>query len=110
MLNTSLKKGDNVQVISGDDKGKKGKILKIFPLEDRETFKVIVEGVNFVKRHTRPNKQAQQGGIIQKEAPMYVAKLMLICPRCNKPTKIGKKTLKDGKKSRMCKKCSEVIE
>jgi len=109
MLNKSLKKGDNVQVISGDDKGKKGKILKVFPLEKRKTFKAIVEGVNFVKRHTKPNKQAQQGGIIQKEAPIYVDKLMLICPRCNKPSKIGKKMLKDGEKSRTCKKCSEVI-
>ncbi len=110
MFNTDLKKGDNVQVISGDDKGKKGKVLKVIPLEEKGMFKVIVEGVNFVKKHTRPNKQAQQGGIIQKEAPLTVSKVMLICPRCNRPSKIGKKSLKDGTKSRLCKKCSEVIE
>jgi large subunit ribosomal protein L24 len=110
MLNKSLKKGDNVLVISGDDKGKKGKILKVFPLIEKDTFKAIVEGVNFVKRHTRPNKNSQQGGIIQKEAPIGISKLALICPRCNMPSKVGKKTLKDGTKTRMCKKCGEVIE
>ncbi len=108
-MNTNLKKGDHVQVITGDDKGKKGKILKLFPLTEKETFKIIIEGVNFVKRHTRPNKQAQQGGIIQREAPLAVSKVMLVCPRCNRPTKIGMKMMKDGKKSRMCKKCSEVF-
>lgn len=110
---THLKKGDTVEVISGDDKGKKGKILRVekyIKFGDEKSFKVIVEGVNFIKRHTKPSQKVAQGGIIQKEAPINISNVMLICPRCSKPTKIGMKILRDGKKSKICKKCKELIE
>jgi large subunit ribosomal protein L24 len=101
-----VKSGDKVVVLSGKDKGKQGKILTVFPKESR----VIVEGVNIVKRHTKPNRQNQQGGIIEKEAPINSSNVMLVCPRCNKPTRIAKKFLQDGQKVRQCKKCNEVID
>jgi large subunit ribosomal protein L24 len=110
---TNLKKGDTVQVIAGENKGKKGRILKLSYVERPygvKLAKVIVEGVNFVKKHTRANQKAQQGGIIQKEAPIYVNKVMLLCAKCGKSTKIGMKFLRDGKKTRFCKKCGELVE
>jgi len=111
-LKTHLKKGDNVEVISGNYKGKKGRILKVLKVKKgKHTYlKVIVEGVNFVKRHTRPTQQIPQGGIVQKESPIDISNVMFICPRCSKPTKIGIKFLSDGTKARMCKKCKEIIE
>lgn len=99
-------KGDNVLVIAGDDKGKSGKVLKVFP-EDR---RVLVEGVNFVKRHTRRVRQSQQGGIVEKEASIDVSNVMLVCPKCRERTRTGKKRLASGKKVRACKKCGEIFE
>jgi large subunit ribosomal protein L24 len=110
---TSLKKNDTVIVLSGDDKGKKGRILKLVLKTTRKgntRIMAVIEGVNFIKKHSKPNKQAQQGGIVSKEAPITAAKLMLICPRCNRPSKTGIKILRDGVKSRSCKKCGETIE
>jgi len=98
-------KNDTVLVISGNYKGKKGKVLKVFPKENR----VIVEGVNFVKRHTRPTPKNQQGGIIEKEAPIHVSKLMVICPKCDTPSRIGRKVLEDKSRVRICKNCEEMI-
>ncbi|QTA38692.1 50S ribosomal protein L24 [Thermosipho ferrireducens] len=101
-----IKKGDTVQVLSGKDKGKVGEVIAVIPKED----KVIVRGVNVVKRHQRPNPQLRQGGIIEKEAPIYVSKVALVCPDCGKPTRVGFKFLEDGTKVRYCKKCGEVID
>ncbi len=105
-MGLGIKKGDTVLVLSGKDKDKKGRVIKVMPKEE----KVIVEGVNIVKKHQKPSRKYPQGGIIEKEFPIYRAKVMLICPKCDKPTRISAKILEDGKKVRVCKKCKEVID
>ncbi|MGE4357404.1 MAG: 50S ribosomal protein L24 [Candidatus Omnitrophota bacterium] len=100
-----IKKNDIVFVISGKDRGKKGKVLAVFPKEKR----AIVEGVNLIKRHQRRRSQDMPGGIIEKEAPLALSKLMLFCGHCNRPTRVGITLLKDGTKARYCKKCKEII-
>ena len=101
----NVKKGDTVVVLSGKDKGKQGKVIQALPKKN----KVVVEGVNKVKRHTKPNQSAPQGGILVKEAPMFAAKVMLVCPACGKATRIAHKDV-NGKSVRACKKCGEVID
>lgn len=101
-----VKSGDKVLILSGKDKDKTGKVLEVMP----RTGKVIVEGVNIIKRHQRPTRDNPQGGIMEKEGPIYSAKVMLICPRCNKPARVGQKYLADGEKVRYCKNCGEVNE
>lgn len=101
-----VKKEDTVMVISGKDRGKKGKVLKTFPSEK----KVIVEGVNFTKKHQRPTNQYREGGIIERESPIYVSKVMVVCPNCNRPTRIAHKVLENGEKVRVCKKCGEIMD
>ncbi len=109
MFKTRLKKNDKVKVISGNHKGKEGKILKIF----RDKDSVIVEGVNIIKRHTRPTQKNPQGGITQKEAPIHISNIMLIDPKANEPTRIGMQIISDdsGNKKRMRygKKSGEII-
>ena len=105
MNKMSIKKNDTVVVLSGKDKGKQGKVLAVMPA-DR---KVIVEGINMVSRHTKPRKQGDQGGILQKEAPIYACKVQKVCPKCNKPTRPAHKMLADGKKVCVCKKCGAEI-
>lgn len=100
-----IKKNDNVAVIAGRDKGKKGRIIAVFPEIDR----ALVEGINFVKVHKRKTQQDQQGGIMQKEAPIHLSNLMLVCKQCNKPVRVGFSVLKDGSKNRACKSCGELI-
>jgi large subunit ribosomal protein L24 len=99
-----IRKNDQVQVISGNYKGKQGRVLKVFP--KRQT--IIVEGVNFIKRHTRPNQNNPQGGIVEKEAPVHVSNVVLI--HNGQPTKVSHKSLKDGKKVRVARKTGEVID
>lgn len=99
-----IRKDDMVKVISGNYKGKTGRVLKVY----HETDRVIVEGVNFIKRHTRPSQNNQQGGIVEKEAPIHVSNIALLFN--NKSTKVGFKTLKDGKKVRYSKETGEVID
>ncbi len=101
----SIKKGDTVLVLSGKDKGKQGKVLEAMPKKD----KVVVEGVNEVKRHTKPNQANPQGGIITKSAPLAASKLQVVCPACKKATRV-KKVLVAGKYVRACKRCGEVID
>lgn len=101
-----LKLNDQVEVIAGKDKGRVGKIIKVH----RDSDKVIVEKINMIKRHTKPSVMNQQGGIIDKEAPLQSSNLMLICPRCNKTTRVGSNILDDGAKVRTCKKCGESVE
>lgn len=101
----NVKKGDTVVVLSGKDKGKQGEVLQALPKKG----KVIVKDVNKVKRHTKPNQKAPQGGILVKEAPLHASKVMVVCPACKKPTRIAHK-LVDGKNVRVCKKCGEVID
>ena len=105
LIKLHVKKGDTVVVLSGKDKGKQGKIITAMP----KAGKVIVEGINKVKRHSKPSLKVPQGGIITKEMPLHACKVQLVCPACNKPTRIGHKEV-NGKNSRVCKKCGEVIE
>lgn len=101
-----VKKEDTVMVISGKDKGKKGRIIAAFPRENR----VLVEGVNMVKKHSKPTQQNPQGGIINQEAPIHVSNVMLIDPKSGQPTRIGYKILDNGKKVRVAKKSGQVID
>jgi large subunit ribosomal protein L24 len=103
---TYLKKDDQVEVITGKDKGRVGKILRV--LKDQD--KVVVERINMIKRHTKPTEMNQQGQIVDKEAPIHVSNIQLICPECTKTGRIGKKTLEDGTKVRFCKSCGDAIE
>ncbi|MDI6765750.1 MAG: 50S ribosomal protein L24 [Bacteroidota bacterium] len=106
----NIHKNDNVTVISGNAKGKTGKVLKIF----RDDYRVIIEGVNIIKRHTRRSQKNPQAGIIQKEAPISASNVMVICPKCNKPSRIGHKAVTDttsGRKHsmRVCRNCEEMF-
>ncbi|MBK8165392.1 MAG: 50S ribosomal protein L24 [bacterium] len=100
-----LKKNDTVRVITGEDKGKEGRILKVFPDKGR----IIVEKVNLIKRHTRPSKSLPQGGIIEKEAPINVTNVMLVCPKTGKPTRVGSQVLSDGSRARVSRKSGDMI-
>ena len=105
MNKMSIKKGDTVIVLSGKDKGKQGKVLEVMPKDG----KVVVEKINVVSRHTKPRRQGEEGGINQKEAPIYACKVMRGCPKCNKATRPAHKMLADGKKVCVCKKCGAEI-
>ena len=105
MIKMNIKKDDVVVVLSGKDKGKQGKVLEVMPKER----KVVVEKINMVSRHTKPRRQGDQGGIIQKEAPLYACKVQRVCPKCNKATRPDHKLLADGKKVSVCKKCGAEI-
>ena len=100
-----IKKGDTVVVLSGKDKGKKGKVLTVFPKQN----KAIVEGVALATKHTKPRKQGETGGIVNQEIAIHACKLTHVCTKCNKPTRIGRKVLDDGSIVRYCKKCNEVF-
>ena len=105
MSKVHVKTGDTVMVISGKDKGKKGQVLAVSPTEG----KVIVEKINMVSKHVKPRKMGDQGGIVEAEGAMYACKVQVICPRCNKPTRVAHKLLEDGTKERICKKCGEAL-
>ena len=100
-----IKKEDTVLVIVGKDKGKKGKVRQIMPKDNV----LIIEGVNIIKCHMKPRGQARQAGIIEREAPLQISNVMLLCPKCNKPVRIQSKILEDGNRVRVCGKCGEVI-
>lgn len=106
MPKVHVKKGDTVLVITGKDAGKKGKVLSVEP----KTGRVVIEGMNVVKRHTKPTQAAPQGGIVEKESGVASSNVMLYCPKCNKPTRIGMKALDGGKFLRQCKHCGEVFD
>jgi large subunit ribosomal protein L24 len=101
-----LRLNDQVEVIAGKDKGRVGKIIQVIP----DDCRVKVQNINMVKRHSKPNMQNQQGGIIDMEAPLHVSNLMLICAKCARPVRIRNKILEDGSKVRVCKRCGETIE
>jgi ribosomal protein L24, bacterial/organelle len=101
-----VKKGDTVVVISGKDKGKKGKVLTVLPSEG----KVIVEGANMSTKHQKPNKTVKQGGIIHREAPMFSSKVAVYCPNCKEGRRVSHAILNDGKKVRKCVKCGEILD
>ena len=99
-------KGDLVKIITGDDRGKTGRVLRVLANKER----VLIEGIHFVKRHTRRVRQDQQGGIQEKEAPVHASNVMVICPKCGKITSVGKRTLASGKRVRTCKQCGEILD
>jgi large subunit ribosomal protein L24 len=101
-----VKKDDMVMVIAGKGKGKSGKVVRVFS----DSGKVVVEGINMIKRHTRPNRLNSEGGIVEKEAPLSGSNVLLLCSACNKPVRTGKRTLEDGSKVRFCKKCNEIVD
>ena len=99
-----VRRDDKVIVLSGKDKGKQGKVLTADP----KGGKVIVEGVNVASKHLKPRKQGDQGGIVKMETPIYASKVMVVCPKCGKPTRVAHK-ITDGKKERVCKKCGAAL-
>jgi large subunit ribosomal protein L24 len=105
-MGLGIKKNDTILVITGKEKGKKGRVLSVSPLKDQ----LLIEKVNIIKRHMKPTRKYAQGGIIEKEAPLHISNVMLVCPKCSKPTRIGNSLLQDRRKVRMCKKCREVID
>jgi large subunit ribosomal protein L24 len=105
-MGLGIKKNDTVLVIAGKERGKKGRVLSVYPLKDQ----LLIEKINVIKKHMKPTKKYTQGGIIDKEAPIHISNVMLVCPKCTKPTRIGNSLLQDGRKVRMCKKCREVID
>jgi len=100
-----LKKEDTVVIVSGKDKGKRGKIREVLPKHDT----VIVEGVNIIKRHMKARGQARQAGIIDREGPIHVSNVMIVCPKCDKPVRVKSRALEDGRRVRACGQCNEVI-
>ena len=103
---THIKTDDKVKVIAGKDNGKIGKVLKVI----RKTNRVVVENINVVKRHVKPSPQNRQGGIVEKEAPIHLSNVMLMCNKCLAPGRIKMHNLEDGKKVRICRKCNEIID
>lgn len=105
-MSLGIKMDDTVIVLSGAEKGKKGRVIDVRPKNER----IIVEGINIIKKHMKPNNKYKQGGIIEREAPIHRSNLMLICPKCSKPTRIGHSILENGRKIRKCSKCGEVTD
>jgi large subunit ribosomal protein L24 len=106
MIKRKLKKGDTVLVIAGREKGKTGKVVRV--LHDRD--RILVERVNMIKRHQKTTSPQQPGGILEKEAPLHISNVMLLCPSTNKPTRVGRTRLSDGKSVRVSRKSGDVIE
>lgn len=107
LLGSPVRKNDNVVVIAGRDRGKRGRVLRVLPAKGR----VIVEGVNFVKRHTKPNPQKNiKGGIVEREAALHASNVQIVCPDCGAPTRIGRRRLDDGRHVRFCRKCKGVVD
>lgn len=100
-----VKTNDTVVILSGKDKGKKGKVLEVSPTEG----KIIVEGLNMVTKHVKPRRMGESGGIVKAEAPLYACKVQLVCPKCDKATRLAHKVLENGTKERVCKKCGETF-
>jgi large subunit ribosomal protein L24 len=106
-LQTPVRKNDNVVVVAGKDRGKRGRVLKVLPDRNR----VVVEGVNFIKRHTRPNPRANvKGGIVEREASLHASNVQLVCPECGAATRLGRRLLGDGRRVRICRKCDGAVD
>ncbi len=106
-LATPIRKNDTVLVTTGKDRGKRGRVVRLVPEQNR----LVVEGVNLIKRHTRPNPQKNvKGGVVEREAALHASNVQILCPECGKPTRIGKKILDDGRKVRICRKCEGVLD
>ena len=105
MNNVHVKTGATVQILSGKDRGKQGKVMAVSPKEG----KVIVEKCNMVTKHVKPRRMGETGGIVKAEGAMYACKVQIVCPHCGKPTRVAHKILEDGSKERICKKCGESL-
>jgi len=106
-LQTPVRKNDNVVVTAGKDRGKRGRVLKVVPDKNR----VVVEGVNFIKRHTKPNPGRNvKGGIVEREASLHASNVQIVCPECGAATRIGRRMLGDGRRVRICRKCDGVVD
>ena len=106
-LQTPIRRNDTVVVTTGKDSGKRGRVLKVLPVRNR----LIVEGANIIKRHTRPNPQRNvKGGIVEREASLHASNVQLVCPECGKTTRVGHQILNDGRKVRICRKCEGVVD
>ena len=106
-LQTPVRKNDNVVVVSGKDRGKRGRVLKVLPARNR----LVIEGVNFVKRHTRPNPQRNiKGGIVEREGSVHASNVQIVFPECGAPTRVGRQLLGDGRKIRVCRKCDGAVD
>jgi large subunit ribosomal protein L24 len=106
-LQTPIRRNDTVVVTTGKDSGKRGRVLKVLPVRNR----LIVEGVNIIKRHTRPNPQRNiKGGIVEREASLHASNVQLVCPECQAMTRVGHRILNDGRKIRICRKCEGVVD
>lgn len=106
-LRTPVRKNDTVIVVAGKDRGKRGRVLRVVPDRNR----VVVEGVNFVKRHTRANPQRNvKGGVVEREAPLHASNVQIVCPECGTATRIGRQLLGDGRKVRICRKCEGAVD
>lgn len=101
-----IRKNDSVIVIGGKERGKTGKVLRVVPEKDA----VVIERLNMVKRHTKPRGPQQPGGIVEKEAAIHASNIMILCDKCNAPVRVGHKTLADGKKIRICRRCNEALD
>ena len=101
-----IKKEDTVVVLTGKEQGKRGRVIAVFP----KTGRILVERVNMIKKHMKPNQQYKQGGIIEMEASLITSNVMLVCPKCDKPTRVANQILEDGRKFGVCKKCKEVMD
>jgi large subunit ribosomal protein L24 len=106
-LDSPIRKNDNVVVTTGKDRGKRGRVLKVLVERNR----VVVEGVNFINRHTKPNPSKNiKGGVVKREASLHASNVQLLCPECGAPTRIGHRALGDGRKVRFCRKCQGVVD
>ena len=106
-LASPIRKNDNVIVTTGKDRGKRGRVLRVVP----DTNRLIVEGVNIIKRHTKANPQRNiKGGLVEREAPLHASNVQVVCPECGKATRIGRRILGDGRKVRICRKCEGVVD
>lgn len=102
----SVRKNDTVVVLAGREKGKRGKVLFVLPAKGR----VVVEHVNMIKRHQRPTQKLRQGGIIEREGPLHVSNVMLVCGKCDRPTRPRVQVLGDGRRARVCRRCGEIVD
>ena len=106
MLKVKIRRGDTVMVLTGRERGKRGKVLRVMPTASR----VLVEHVNMIKKHQRPTQKLRQGGIIEREGPIHLSNVQVVCSRCNRPSRTGVKILDDGRKTRVCRRCGESID
>ena len=106
MAGVHVRRGDTVGVIAGKERGKRGKVLRVL----RDRGRVLVEKINMIKKHQRPTQKVRQGGIIEREGPLALSNVLLICSRCDRPVRSGMKILTDGRKNRVCKRCGESID